>query len=792
MKEYLKNLFAARGAAFWLNLLGLSMAFVIFYVLMAEVMWHVTFDRFHKDADRVCQVFHKKANPGGYDKYINPLNKETNRVTASFASEIIRSNPAFETSVIHCPKGSHSMLSPTDVKERNDSILVPLIETTAGLLDVFTFDLVEGNAEAYNNPQNVFIPLSLAKKFYGEEGPYIGRMCGEKDKWEAYVGGVYRDFPTNTQLDNGVYRCVSEEQWDRIWKNPGTYNTLALFVKLREGVDKELLSQELLAGSTLLRNEATHFSFLPIHDVYFTESYEGVYCGWVFRKHDGNMMIVWLLALVALLVVMVASINYVNFSMAMIPYQIKNINVRRVFGERAWSIRVRLIGRALFNMLMALFLSWAILTILIQKGVVDEWLKCELPFSCNLEVIGMMGILAVLIPLVAGGYPAWYVTSRKPALVINGSFALSPIGQAFRRTLIGLQFVVSIVSVLMVLLVSGQNHYVRTAPVGYARDSVMYVFVKDYWKMDMNAYYGPLTDAMKMCPDVKDISWANYRLGEDNSGNWSTDYEGNKAVFKGFPVNYNFLTTMGIKITEGRNFCPEDEGRHYIIFNETARKKYNLKLHTYLWGEIIGFCEDIKYGSFKSEMEPLGFVLNEGWGGHCVLRLTSPDRRQKVAGYVNQAFAKVSNGAFEWEISTNADIADAAYAEEMKQLKLLMLVSIVSLLIPLIGVFGLVLFETRARRKEIGIRKVFGATTKGILVMFNAQYLRILVVCFVIAVPVSLHLYNKWIESFAYRTPMHWWLFAGAFLLVAIVICLTVTIQSWRAAKEKPVETIMK
>ena len=175
-----------------------------------------------------------------------------------------------------------------------------------------------------------------------------------------------------------------------------------------------------------------------------------------------------------------------------------------------------------------------------------------------------------------------------------------------------------------------------------------------------------------------------------------------------------------------------------------------------------------------------------------MLRLTSPDKIAEVSRYVDEVFAKVIDGTSEWEIYTNSDIADAAYADEMKQLKLLVLVSIISFLIPLIGVFGLVLFETQARRKEVGIRKVFGATTKRILVMFNWEYLRILVVCFVIAAPVAYSLYERWIETFAYRTPMHWWLFGVAFLLVAAVICLTVTVQSWRAAKERPVDTIMK
>ncbi len=791
MKDYLKNLFAARGAAFWLNLLGLSLAFVIFYVLMAEVMWHVTFDRFHKDADRVCQVFYEDTSLDEWEKLYPELMKNGKKhFSAEFAEEIRRSTQDFEASVV-VANGYYYGLRPTDVGEVADSIETPFVEATDGLFEVFTFDLIEGDTAAIHDPTKVFISLSLAKKLFGEAGPYVGRRCGETGKWEAYVGGIYRDFPTNSQLDNVIYRSFSRERWDRFMGNRTNWD-VNLFVKLREGVDGETLSENLRTNSIMLRNEASRFTFLPIHEIYFADIEESVHLGETFRRHGGDYGIVTLLALVALLVVVVGGINYVNFSMAMVPYQIKNINVRRVFGEKASSIRWRLMSQALLNVTLAVLMAYALLVIIIQNGLVDEWLKCDLSFGHNGTVIGMTVVLVLLVPIVAGGYPAWYVTSRKPALVINGSFALSPTGRSLRRGLIGFQFAVSMVAVLMVLLVISQNHYVRTAPVGYARDSVMYVLVKEYWKMDMEAYYNPLTDLMKSHPAVKEVSWANYRLGEDNNSNWGAIYNGNPVRVKGFPVNHNFLTAMGIKVTEGRNFRPEDVGKTYMICNETARKKYGLKLNTNLWGEIIGFCEDIKYGSFKKSVEPIAFTVGQGKGGHCVLRLTSPDKVADVSRYVDEAFAKVSNGAFEWEISTNSDIADVAYADEMKQLKLLVLISIISLLIPLIGVFGLVLFETRAKRKEIGIRKVFGATTRGILVMFNGQYLRTLVVCFIVAAPLAYELYMRWVESFAYRTPMHWWLFGVAFLIVSLVVCLTVTIQSWRAARERPVETIMK
>ena len=185
-------------------------------------------------------------------------------------------------------------------------------------------------------------------------------------------------------------------------------------------------------------------------------------------------------------------------------------------------------------------------------------------------------------------------------------------------------------------------------------------------------------------------------------------------------------------------------------------------------------------------------MLYQGGHQYYILRIDSPKNFHEVTAYVKNVVQDLYGSTDGLEIFTADKALDNTYEEENKQTNLLLIGSVASLLISLIGVFGLVLFETRAKRKEIGIRKVFGATTRGILVMFNMQYLRILAVCFLFAAPVAYTLYNKWIESFAYRTPIHWWLFAVAFLIVAIVICLTVTIQSWRAAKERPVETIMK
>ena len=210
---------------------------------------------------------------------------------------------------------------------------------------------------------------------------------------------------------------------------------------------------------------------------------------------------------------------------------------------------------------------------------------------------------------------------------------------------------------------------------------------------------------------------------------------------------------------------------------------------------IIGFIEDIKSGTLHKTVPPTAYYVQgtTNWGIgqylNCAIRLTSPDKAAKVSRMLADLNQELTGGQATMKFYTSDDIADIAYAVENKQFSMVLTGAIISLVISLIGVFGLVLFDTQSKRKEIGVRKVFGATTRGILWMFNAQYLRTLVACFVIAAPVAHYLYMVWVESFAYRTPLHWWLFGAAFLVVAIVVCLTVTIQSWRAAKERPVET---
>lgn len=784
IREHFHSLHGVHGLAFWFNLFGLSLAFVVFYVLMSEVNWTIGFDRFHKDADRVCQVSRYYKNSG------RVLGREWEVFSGQDLRDVFANLRDVEAAVacFHYQVGGECELLPSDTVYDMEAVKTEFLLTTEGMPEVFTFDFVEGDASCYSDPTYAFLPLSLAEKLFGKGGNYVGRRVGVKDGWSVVVGGVYRDFPTNSILRNVCYQTINPGQWQTVLNQGGAEHSV--YVKLTEGADTERMAELLLAANPEFGENFEKFIFRPIHEIH----YQPVGAVYWQAGRGGERVMPWVLAVVALLVVGIAVVNYVNFSMAMIPYRIKSINIRRIFGEKAWTLRGRMLWQTSVVVWLSVVLALLVVYLIYLSGSLDGFLKCSLNFSRNGFVLWLMLGLTVLIPLLAGVYPAWYATSRRPAMVVNGSFALSPAGRAMRRALIGFQFTVSFVILLMMTLIAEQNHFMRTAPVGYARDSVLYVNIDDV----ITGTHGRvsheiLAASLRAHPNVESFSWSKFRLGEDPIARYGKMLDGKYLLFNANDVHPDYLTTMGIELVEGRNFRPEDDGTGALIFNETAAREFGLRAGMRFddGSEVIGIIRDIKNKTFRHGVLPMAFWTRGMWGNNCAVRMVRPEESAALCRDIEER-CKESFGAGRMQFYTSADIAGLAYAEESKQLGLLQVFSVISLFIPLIGVFGLVLFETHTKRKEIGVRKVFGATTNGILVMFNLHYLRTLVICFLLAAPVAWYLYGKWIETFAYRTPVGWWLFGVVFLAVAAVVCLTVTVQSWRAAHEKPVDVICK
>jgi putative ABC transport system permease protein len=336
-----------------------------------------------------------------------------------------------------------------------------------------------------------------------------------------------------------------------------------------------------------------------------------------------------------------------------------------------------------------------------------------------------------------------------------------------------------------------QNNFMQNSPLGYNKNELITVNIerinnRDAFINQLKAYHG-----------IEDVTYSDWLLSSaDQYNGWLLKYEGEDINFTGLRVDYTFLRVMGIEITEGRDFRAGDAYMQHgmFVFNETARKKFGMETGTRLegWisGEVIGFMSDVKFASFREEVFPMAFfVRGTGISNHVYIRLNAGVDKRAAMSHINASLAQFdSNNTY--NVRFYDEVLQRLYEKEISLNSLITLFSLLAIFISIVGVFGLVVFDSECRRKEIGIRKIFGASTIGIIIMFNKSYFKILMICLVIAAPFAWYAVNRWLENFAYKTPMYWWVYLLAFMVVGVIMVCTITFQTWRVANDDPVKAI--
>ena len=405
-------------------------------------------------------------------------------------------------------------------------------------------------------------------------------------------------------------------------------------------------------------------------------------------------------------------------------------------------------------------------------------------------------MLAFLLGLAAGAYPACYMTSFQPALVLKGSFGLSASGRKLRTVLIGFQYIVSIGLIIGASFIQIQNKYMRSFDRGLNEDQIAVVTLnQNIYKNAKDVY----VDKLKSYSGIADVAFSNQKFGlQDVYSTSSTYYNGKEINTPWITVSPNFLRVMDIPVIDGRDFT-ESDGRDSVltfIYNSTTQKTFQLEaghaLDKFWKGEarIAGFVNDLKLTSLRQSGTPVSFIVDPGETmSVSFIRLNAGTNMAEAIDHIRQSLAEI-DPTYPLDINFYDTMLDNLYHKEQYLKKMITLFSLLAIVLSIVGVFGLVVFETQYRRKEIGVRKVFGATVGEILNMFNKSYLRIVAICFVIAVPFAYYGVHKWLESFSDKTPIYWWVFALAFVIVAAITMLTVTFQNWKAANENPVNSV--
>lgn len=782
MKTLLRNflsVFRRFRMATFLNVAGLAVAFAAFLIIMMQIEYERDFDRCHPTADRVVRL----------DRVKNEGDKFAPIIPRAFADAVFESSPHIEKSTLIMTTW-YSFYLKVGEGEKLRGFQEKLALCYPDIVDVFDFTILEGDRNCLQDPDMAMIPESLARRMFDDAsaiGQHIVTTQNLGESTSMTVGAVYKDFPKNTQLDNYIYLPI-----DDFGKGDWGTQIFIGYMLLDKPESRQTVEDNFNRTFNFgehYKSEDMHISLVPLTDIYYLPT------SLVDYIKAGDPSTVRLLLLVALLVILIAGINFTNFSTSLAPVRMRSINTQKVLGSSAGELRMALTGEAVLISLVACLFAFALVYVLNES----RWLSFVEADTLLRNHTGLMALLlavSVGVGLIAGSYPAWYMTSFPPALVLKGNFGLSAGGRRMRTVLIGIQYIISIGLIIGAIFIQLQNRHMREFNLGFDKDQIAIVELNpEIAMLHKDAY----SDKLKEYPGIEDVAFSSLLVGGQDSYMMQPMKYGDQDFYTYMlPVSWNFLRVMGMEVTEGRDFTEADAKNDSIttfIYNRSARERIRMEagrtISGNMKGYIAGFTGDVRVVSFRlgGEEADVAFLVNNDPKPVSYIRLRAGTDAEEAVAHIRKALAEI-DPAYPADIRFYDSVFDQLYHREQYIKNIISLFGLLAIVLSVVGVFGLVLFETQYRRKEIGIRKVYGASIGEILAMFNLVYLRVVVVCFVIAAPIAWYGVNKWLENFSSRIPIYWWAFALAFLVIALVTAITVTYQNWQAATENPVESI--
>lgn len=787
-----------------LNVIGLTLAFTAFYVIMTQVWWELGYNRSLHEADRIYLVENEDwYEPGKWSSWLNRPVPE--RVIASTAGVEVGGCMWGGFGSGTCWTSNEPSFGYNKFSASCGSVSLPF-------LDVFAFRSVEGDVHDIGKPKSVIVSREAAERMRVGVGSLIWVDTDEPQPDGAMeVVAVFEDFPDNSLLGEcevvknlGETNLYTTSEW--------SFN---YFVKFRPGADpdefarqwtnvnqemqREAAEKRAAAGDAADDDESGIYGvrLSPVSELYF-ESDSQAPC------RQGSVVTTYTLLGIAVLVIVLAFINFVNFFFALVPVRIRTVNTFKVFGAPASSLRFNFVFEAFGLVLIALLAAWYV-SFALQGTEFASYISASLALSQNLEVVGLVAVVAFVMALAASLYPAWYITSFAPALVVKGSFGGTRSGRRLRTLLLGVQFFISIGLIIATSFIRLQHDYMMHYDMGFDKENLLAVRLSERGA----ASYDALRQKLLSDPQVKDVTGATSRLVSVGRMGWGREFKGRQVAFQSYVVQPDFLRVMGIPITDGRDFLESDFDKELgtMIFNEAARREFEMQVGDRINGfvspdeQIVGFCADFNFKPLQYGVSPFCFYLlpkkiqqeNYWHLPHVVyVRMTPGADIAAVTAHIRRCIAEVDLRTEPGDIVVRVfdEELGLEYDNERKLTAIVGLFALLAVVIALMGVFGLVLFETQHRRREIAVRRVMGASRGEILAMFNRRYVMLVAVCFVLAVPVSIWAVRHWLAGFAYAVPLYWWVFALALAGVLAVTALTVTVRSWRAVNENPAESV--
>ena len=671
--------------------------------------------------------------------------------------------------------------------------------------NLFHYDFVKGNAAIFSqDPFSILLTESKAKQYFGNVDP-IGQII-QIDTINYQVQAVVKDNPTNSsfQFDmliplEAYLSNPDQRKNDESW---GNFNYIT-FVQLHEKADPKTVIQKLTSSYRNHRkdNNDVNFDLTPLSAIHFDQEItSGAFL------QIANIKTVYIFSVMAIVLLIIACINYVNLTTAKASLRAKEVSIKKIMGANRWSLFTQFLTESFLVSLVALVLSLALIYFLLPffNRLTERSFVFSLT-SPNIWPVLLTTLAAAT--LLNGIYPALMLSSFEPLKVFKGITVLRMKDVSLRKILVVLQFSLSVILITATIIISNQLKFIQQKDMGYDRAQVFsfvipYKQVRHYDEEGRNALLNSMKHELASNSSIAEVSAASQSIVDLRSSNsGSADWDGRKpdfvpTVFQ-LSVDEDFDNTLGLKMAEGRWFEPGNKAdAHNFILNETAMREFGIhkpvigQRFTFQGdtGQIIGVTKDFNFKSVHEKIGPLAIVNRGGWRSTVFVK-TTPSGVKGALAAAEKTWQKFFPNA-PLDYSFLDDHFEMLYKSEKKVSTLVFIFSIVAVLITCMGLFGLIAFSAEQRVREIGIRKVLGATVTNIMVIMTRDFIKLVAIAIVISVPLAWWVMSDWLQDFAYRIKLDAWIFISAAILALAIALITISFQAFRSAIQNPVNNL--
>lgn len=804
LTNYLKiawrNLLKNKTFSF-INIAGLAAGLACFILIALYVMDEVSYDRYHENANRIYRI-HSDIRFGGTDMNMAVTADPMGAVLKKEYPQIAEFTRLYANEGSKLFKKGNTYISETRVTYADST-----------LFDVFTFPALAGNTKtALNEPNTVVINETTAKKYFGSTASAMGKIieCSDNGTKLYKVTAVIKDLSKNSHfifdmflsMDNVDYqfgRYLSHNFHTYLLLKPGA-DYKAVEKKFPQYVNKYVLPQAkaVMQIDSINVFEKTGnrlaYSLMPLTAIHL-HSARTVELG-----VNGSIQYVTIFGAVAMFILLIACINFMNLSTARSASRAKEVGIRKVLGTEKNALIQQFLAESTLTSFIAMALA------VIFTGLTLGWFNNLAGKDFHLgellqpKILVFLLLLPIVVGLIAGSYPAFFLSAFKPISVLKGKINTGIAKSNLRSSLVVFQFFASVVLITGTIIIYQQVNYIQSVKIGFKKDQVLIV---DNNSMGTSTAEAFRNEVAKLS-GVKASSFAGY-LPVNNSSRsdntWSTESVMNeKSGFnmQNWRVDYDYIPTLGMEIIKGRNFSKEFGGDSAaLIINESTaaliggnavgKKLYASNDNGPLVYTIIGVVKNFNYESLRKNVSPLCLRLgNNRWAS--AYRVETKDMKSLLAK-VETKFKALSPG-MPYHYSFLDESFNSMYRDEQRVGKLAFSFSVLAILIACLGLFGLATYMAEQRTKEIGIRKVLGASVSSIVQILSKDFIKLVMIASVFAIPLAWWAMNKWLQEFAYRIEVSWWVFAAAGVVAIVIAVLTVSSQAIRAALSNPVKSL--